>query len=1035
MTEREIFVALLDLPNTSARSAYLDKVCSDDSAMRTRIEALLKSHDAAGSFLGTPAVHSHEDKGQDTQTFAEIGQGRQSEDDESLEFLEAPGRPDSLGRIGHYEVLEILGRGGFGVVFRAFDAMLQRVVAVKVLSPQMAATSPARKRFLREARSSAKIRHENVVQVYAVEEQPLPYLVMEFIPGETLQQRLDRTGPLDVKETVHVGLQIAEGLAAAHGMGLIHRDIKPANIIIETSIHPTAKITDFGLARAADDASLTQSGTVAGTPLYMAPEQARGENLDHRADLFSFASVLYTMCSGRPPFRAKGTLAVLKRVAEDTPRSIQEIVPEVPTWLSNIIAKLHAKDPDDRFVSAAEVVDLLKRCQVEMQKPAKTANFPVIPLPTSSKKPAPKQAEPSAPPPPAPRTRRRWWVVAATVFLVLFGGLGLTEATGVTNLRGTVIRLFSPEGTLVVEVDDPGVSVKIEGSEMVITGAGPQQISLKPGKYAFEASKDGKVVSHKLIEIVRDGKEVVKVTLEPPQLVSEKQKPSWEETVAKMSPEEQVKAIGARMKELNSGFDGDLKAEYANGVVVKVDLNGKSVADISPLRVLTGLEWLRVSHTQVADLSALKNMKKLRELQCHNCPISDLTPLQGLPVLTILELFNSTGGKITNLTPLRGMPLSYLNLTGQPVSDLSALRFMPDLRRLVLENLPVSDLSLTPLKGLKVEEMAIKGTKFSDMEAIKTLPLWKLAMDDRPGREELYRSMKGLKEINHKPAEEFWKEVEAKTQLDRKAAEYVLSVGGVVKVNGKDVEIGAVGDLPAQDIELNLVNLDGKQVTDDGLANLKACKNLTFLNLDHTEVGDAGLAHLKNLKSLSYVNVGHTRIGEAGVANFKDCSMLEHLNLDGLQFGDAALAPLKDHKNLAILEIQGTLVGNGGLAHLTGCANLKELNANGSPVGDEGLADLKKCKNLTILSVANTLGNTEVTDKGLEHLKELKNLQSLNVSKCGGVTDAGLEHLKECKTLTGVQLKETKVTKEGIEKLSKALPKCRIEWDGGTIEP
>src|SRR4029077_11179695 len=148
-------------------------------------------------------------------------------------FLAPPRRPDSLGRIGHYEVLEVLGRGGFGIVFRAFDDALQRVVAVKVLAPQMAATSPARKRFLREARASAQVRHENVVQVYAVEEKPLPYLVMEFIPGETLQQRLDRVGPLEVPELLSIGRQIAEGLAAAHATGLIHRDIKPGNVIIE----------------------------------------------------------------------------------------------------------------------------------------------------------------------------------------------------------------------------------------------------------------------------------------------------------------------------------------------------------------------------------------------------------------------------------------------------------------------------------------------------------------------------------------------------------------------------------------------------------------------------------------------------------------------------------------------------------------------------------------------------------------------------------------------------------------------------------
>jgi serine/threonine protein kinase len=210
----------------------------------------------------------------------------------------------------------------------------------------MAATSPARKRFLREARSSAQVRHENVVQVYEVGETPLPYIAMEFIPGVTLQERLNRIGPVEPAEVVRIGRQIAEGLAAAHSQDLIHHDIKPANILLEGGVG-RVKITDFGLARAADDASISQSGIIAGTPMYMAPEQAKGEKLDRRADLFSLGSVLYQMAAGRPPFRANSTVAVLKRVAEDTPREIREIVPEVPQWLCDIISKLHAKNPDE----------------------------------------------------------------------------------------------------------------------------------------------------------------------------------------------------------------------------------------------------------------------------------------------------------------------------------------------------------------------------------------------------------------------------------------------------------------------------------------------------------------------------------------------------------------------------------------------------------------------------------------------------------------------------------------------------------------
>src|SRR5262249_51165937 len=149
--------------------------------------------------------------------------------------------------------------------------------------------------------------------------------------------------------------------------------IKPGNILLENGPEPKVKITDFGLARAADDASLTQSGVIAGTPLYMAPEQAKGDSLDARTDLFSLGSVLYAMTSGRPPFRASSPLSVLKRVAEDTPRPIREIIPEVPQWLCDLVSRLHAKDPAQRFQSAAEVADVFRQHLAHLAHPSQVA--------------------------------------------------------------------------------------------------------------------------------------------------------------------------------------------------------------------------------------------------------------------------------------------------------------------------------------------------------------------------------------------------------------------------------------------------------------------------------------------------------------------------------------------------------------------------------------------------------------------------------------------------------------------------------------
>jgi WD40 repeat protein len=420
----------------------------------------------------------------------------------TLDFLAPPKKDGQIGWLGPYEVLEVLGHGGMGVVLKAFDEKLRRVVAIKVMAPQLATSATARLRFTREAQAAAAVRDEHVVNIHAVDEaNGLPYLVMEYVSGISLQERLDRKGPLELKEILRLGIQIAAGLAAAHAQGLIHRDIKPANILLENGVE-RVKLTDFGLARAADDASLTQSGVVAGTPQYMAPEQARGEAVDARADLFSLGSVLYALCTGRAPFRASGALAVLKRVCEDTPRPIREINPEVPDWLVEIVARLQAKDPAERFPSAAAVADLLSQHLVQLQQ-------------HTLRLPPPKSARGLRPVRKPWPTGGRRWVIAAAVLLVLAGGVALGEATGVTRLVPIVIRILMPEGTLLVETDDPAVKVTVEGDGgLVITGAGPQEVRLRPGSYRFRATKDGVPIKDDIVLITRNQKEVVKVSVE-----------------------------------------------------------------------------------------------------------------------------------------------------------------------------------------------------------------------------------------------------------------------------------------------------------------------------------------------------------------------------------------------------------------------------------------------------------------------------------------------------------------------------------------
>lgn len=376
---REIFDQAAEITSEQERSTFLNAACAGDTDLRSQVEALLKAYFDAGSFLDRPALDEIvANSGAQTEAFesspSEAGPHLTPTQVDSVHgksatfgYLAAPTTTESIGRLEHYEVLEVIGKGGFGTVFKANDTKLRRIVAIKVLAPELAANGSARKRFIREAQTAAAVKNEHVVAIHSVEDEAqLPFLVMEIIDGISLQDKLDKKGPLSLKEILRIGMQAAEGLAAAHKQGLVHRDIKPANILLENGVE-RVKITDFGLARAVDDASVTQSGTVAGTPMYMSPEQAEGLPVDHRSDLFSFGTVLYAMCTGHPPFRASGTHAVLKRVIDASPRPIREINNEIPDWLCDIIAKLHTKKPEDRFQTAKEVAELLGHRLADLQ--------------------------------------------------------------------------------------------------------------------------------------------------------------------------------------------------------------------------------------------------------------------------------------------------------------------------------------------------------------------------------------------------------------------------------------------------------------------------------------------------------------------------------------------------------------------------------------------------------------------------------------------------------------------------------------------
>ncbi|MEE9501710.1 MAG: protein kinase, partial [Candidatus Aminicenantaceae bacterium] len=270
--------------------------------------------------------------------------------------IETPIEELSTGFVfaGRYQIIEELGRGGMGKVYRVLDNKLNEEIALKLIKPEIATDKKALERFSNELKIARKIVHKNVGRMYELLEQDgTHFITMEYVPGEDLKSFIRRSGRIDIPKALFLAKQVSEGLAEAHNLGVVHRDIKPSNIMIDKD--GNARIMDFGIARFIKAKGITGSGVLIGTPEYMSPEQAEAKEVDHRSDIYSFGAILYEMVTGQLPFEGDSPLSIAMKHKGEMPKNPRELNPQIPEDLSLLILKCMEKDKGDRYQTAEEI--------------------------------------------------------------------------------------------------------------------------------------------------------------------------------------------------------------------------------------------------------------------------------------------------------------------------------------------------------------------------------------------------------------------------------------------------------------------------------------------------------------------------------------------------------------------------------------------------------------------------------------------------------------------------------------------------------
>jgi serine/threonine protein kinase len=558
-------------------------------------------------------------------------------------------------RLKKYEIVGHIGKGGMGVVYLAEDTVLQRAVAIKMIAGSPTDEPRGLDRFLREARSAARLQHANVVAIYDVDEdQGTHYLVMEFVPGPSAEQIGARDGPLPWKQAVQIVADACRGLIAAHASGLIHRDIKPANLLVSAT--GEVKLGDFGLAKAvADDGVSVTQQHVRGTPLYMSPEQTRNEDLDERSDLYSLGATLYALLAGEPPYGGKDWFATMYAHSTAPIPDPRRKNADVPEAVVKIIQRAMAKKRSDRYADAEamlEALDAVLGPKREDLRPL-AEDFEVPRVPTTAS---------SIPDVRKPTQSRRWLVVSVCIvgFFLLTGiGIACAGAAGWLWFHRTPAQ--------------PALTAE----------------EFKKNLIASNPGFDGKITLQE-----REGR-IVKVAFAADHITDVK-------PVGELADLEDLELF------VNVGKESRLTELAPLGRLTKltrVRISGVPAEDVAFLRQLRSVTHADLGGTRVKDLAPLRDLP-LTELRLGAAPIVDLKGLHDAPIET---LYLDYCYRLKSLDGLPTKRLRWLSLASTDVADLAPMKEARNLEFIDLHWASVtrSQRDQTPPRSLRPSDMAI----------------------------------------------------------------------------------------------------------------------------------------------------------------------------------------------------------------------------------------------------------------------------------------------------------------------------------------